>query len=352
MFILRRRSSMCNAKYQPCHQRAEVRLGFTIVELLVSVAIIGLLIAVTLPAVQQIRESGRAVECKNRQRQLILGVLNYAEVHSILPVMDGQYPACPLNCFKPEFKVGILGEKKSWATAIFPYLELQDMTDLVCSDVTSIPGLQCPSDPDVASFFFSMSYAANSGAPNSGYAFRSPFQHGTGLLQPMHLRDATDGMSQTVALSEIVTMVAGDTEEQANRRKHRNGWYVQLAPLPDPPTDEERQMQTEASLKSCAEGQYRSFLVNHQTAAATWIWSENTCYSHLYPVNSRVCAGLSSGRDSGFMTWIYRGASSMHPGGVHAAFLDGHCRFIADSIDTMVWRALGSQDGNEVVSDF
>ena len=68
------------------HSNRAARSGFTLVELLVVVAIIGVLVALLLPAVQAARESSRRGQCINNMKQIALGIHNYETNFKVLPL--------------------------------------------------------------------------------------------------------------------------------------------------------------------------------------------------------------------------------------------------------------------------
>lgn len=95
--------------------------AFTLVELLVVIAIIGILVGVTLPAVQQVREAARKTDCLNNLRQL--GLATHAFHDS-----QGAFPPSRLS--------GLPGANQldegpeSWFVRVLPYVEQTSLFEL------------------------------------------------------------------------------------------------------------------------------------------------------------------------------------------------------------------------------
>ncbi len=92
--------------------------GFTLVELLVVIAVIGVLLSLLLPAVQSARAAARRTTCQNNLRQIGLSILQFADTHR------GEFPL-----------TAHAGEQKSWVYTLAPYLEDVDAIRI------------CPDDP-------------------------------------------------------------------------------------------------------------------------------------------------------------------------------------------------------------
>ncbi len=99
--------------------RPKSRVGFTLVELLVVITIIGILIALLLPAVQAAREAARRSQCTNNMRQLALGVMNYSSAL-------GSFP-CGYMSNIPQNLTGLERSHWGWGALTLPYIELASL---------------------------------------------------------------------------------------------------------------------------------------------------------------------------------------------------------------------------------
>jgi prepilin-type N-terminal cleavage/methylation domain-containing protein/prepilin-type processing-associated H-X9-DG protein len=95
-------------------------LGFTLVEMLVVIAIIGVLIGLLLPAVQAARESARRSSCQSNLRQMALAVLQHESIHNSLPLGTTGFPNGEIS--------GKRGSNSlSWQYFILPFIEQLDL---------------------------------------------------------------------------------------------------------------------------------------------------------------------------------------------------------------------------------
>ncbi len=269
------------------------RTGFTITELLVSMAVIGILTAIILPAVQSVRASARLVECRSRLQQIGLGLHIVEQVEKSFP-----------NSHDDIYHRG-MGFPGDGGPSVYQFGST----------------LSCPADTNVSSWT-GVSYLMNSGtrfSPNENGFFRQDRQR----RRP---RDITDGLSQTAGFSE--KLVIGEHERLARIDDDRyplwlGRWYAAA--------DED------VFLADCRSG---------SGSATPLLNASNLEYTHRFTPNTRGCwNGTVSGSHFAYMP-----ASSRHTGGVNVLFLDGHVSFVSNSVDSNVWMALGTIHGNEAVS--
>jgi len=310
--------------------------GFTLVELLVVIAIIGILIALLLPAVQAARESGRRISCENNIKQIALAMHNYHDVYDQLPMgtvlsgpKSGGYESNPIYN-------GMAGPGHTAFIMILPFLEEKEVHDLYDynSRANDPPNRQavssfiqpyiCPSDDAPGRFWLMFSrsnYGLNFG---SAHTTRSrgdvttdgPFQEGIGR----DMADMIDGTSYTAMVSELLS-------GREDYRGHRLQGDI-------------RGLWAQFDMGSCL-------------------------YSHKYTPNSSVGDVLYDGDrycrhqpqlnlpcTPGGAVWHQQFASarSNHPGGVTVVFVDGHVRFIQETISAIIWKYLGARNDGQVIS--
>jgi prepilin-type N-terminal cleavage/methylation domain-containing protein len=140
------------------------RRGFTLVELLVVIAVIGVLVGLLLPAVQAARESARRAQCLNQIKQISLALLQYDEQNKVLPpgtIMSpgAYYTASPLSADPWAQATSTAGtpagaglHATSWMLRILPFIEMGTLYDK-WSFSTNVEGNQTTAAYDVKAFY-------------------------------------------------------------------------------------------------------------------------------------------------------------------------------------------------------
>lgn len=287
----------------------------TIVELLVVLAIIGILVAILLVGVQQAREAVRRNQCSGHLRQIALAVHQYESLHRMMP------PA--------------LAETGSIHVALLPHLEQSQLYDrlhqasqhgliAIEKNAPLIRVFLCASDgaDDEFGSVSGTNYAANMGVwfPQNGFdgSFRPLKLFGGERLRIAEFRDGT---TNTACFSEILR----STGQVAERRVMWRG--SQSMPLG-------------RFVYDCA-------LAARNGAAVTSIrcrgfpWTNGnvgyTLYNHAATPNQESCS---------FGDLLLESAStagSNHPSGMNAAFVDGHVAFVSQTVEHSVWHGFGSR---------
>lgn len=304
-----------------------MRRGLTLIEVLVTVSIIAVLIAILLPAVQYAREAARRIQCVSQIKNIGLAIHQHAEDRGMFPAGMARRP---------------LGA--SYLLQILPYVEQRplydslNMADLALSPsnfsvLQQIPSIfLCPSDSYRVDSLagHAVNYAANGGVgANMNGKGDGVFIDNKGVSA----RQIMDGLSQTAGVSE---WIAGSGDHEKGSRL--GSIYSLSRFFADTPSDRE------AFVRTCELLDPSVAKLSGVTAkGAMWIDGGlgNSLYNHELTPNHPSCTASQR------MSAITSG--SPHGGGCHTMAMDGSVRFIKGTINQGVWRALGTRAGGETV---
>jgi len=353
------------------------RTGFTLVELLATIAIIGLLIGLLLPAVQSAREAARRSGCANNIKQLGLAVLSYESANGFLPPQGAPWQFCSLM---NQGTTMTYGAQVSFLLWLLPFVEQHSIADQAVAQMMAngglwsgafsqqLPVFLCPSERNRGPGPLGggcTNYRGNRG--DIGLArLRGPFSEGsvqvsgTWVAAPVRVAHIIDGLSTTVLLGEslIGTRVASATIPAG---------IGKLGTL-----DSSTAPATCWAIVS-ANGYSTTITDTRFQPGSMWGRAWNDTYTSFYTnaaPNTPRCV-----QDYDWSAYI-NPASSYHPGGAYAAMCDGSARFISNDINAGdptqpqvnnngttaaahtytkasirgVWGAMGTIRGREVVS--
>jgi prepilin-type N-terminal cleavage/methylation domain-containing protein/prepilin-type processing-associated H-X9-DG protein len=334
------------------------RRGFTLIEALVAITIIGILIALLLPAVQSARESARRATCSNNLRQVGQAFQSYHDAVGCFPpgrlrTGDPRQLLPGIPCSGPS--------DHSFLVSILPYVEQTSLynsfnfslwvlnPENTTGHAVMVSVFVCPSDPDASRLrlravddFDWSPLPDNSAVACTSYggfasliyagALPDPLRNCTvdplaalrsngffGDVTPITIASITDGLGYTLAVADksLSTLLSINEPEYPNWRDHTGWWF-------------------------------------HGEVSQTLI-------SGGFPPNvyKRKLAGTSH-----LAAWTWS-ASSLHPGGVNVLTADGSVRFIKETIDASpldpnhiapivnsvpgVWQKLITRNGGEVI---
>ncbi|MCG8584393.1 MAG: DUF1559 domain-containing protein, partial [Pirellulales bacterium] len=192
------------------HSRSHVRPGsdlrnaHSLIEMLVVLIIVGLLIAIIVPAVQRSREAARQAQCISHQAELAKAVHMFVAADA-----RGNFPG-----FRYQASDG--GETVGWASQVFKYL---GRSDLDPTQATFIDVLVCPSDQGPRSNP-RMNYVANGGQAGIDSAADGIFfDHAKPLIERVYISksDFVDGLSNTILIAENLDATYWNVTDEVNQ---------------------------------------------------------------------------------------------------------------------------------------
>lgn len=325
------------------------RDGFTLVELLVVISIVGVLVGMLLPAVQQVREAARRTQCANQMRQQGLAVLGFESAHQDFPTsFDVEVNQIVRGAWSIHAKILPLMEQGS----AFKRIDfLSNWHGQVDSGVPShrVPAYSCPSDMNAGNrirdgkpYVHSTSYGFNMGTwfiydPLNGDVGNGAFTVG----KPTKAASFSDGLSNTLAAAEVKSFTS--------YVRNADGFALETPASIDHFQNVTGQLKLGTTkTENTGHTVWTDGRVHHAGVTVTYVPNSVVPYvvdGNQYDIDFN---SQQEGRDLNRKTFAAVTSRSWHAGGVNTLRMDGSVHFVDENVSLTTWRALGSRDGREV----
>jgi prepilin-type N-terminal cleavage/methylation domain-containing protein/prepilin-type processing-associated H-X9-DG protein len=319
---------------------ASVRFGFSLIELLVVLAIIGTLVGALLPAVQSARESTRRMQCSGQLRQLGLAILGHESAKRRLPagyVCDVARADRDLATFDAPPGTG-------WGLQIAPFIEEAATVAAFCHADDAELGVMHPRNRELVARRMTIFLCPSSSGERDAFPVRTP----GGALHSSGLRLGRSDYVANAGHREPWTESLSRWDGVANGPLYRNS-FLRASQITDGMSKTVFLGEHSAVLSEKAWAGIVPGAASHPTPLFTSrVGSEPDLAAtlvlvHSGPADSELDVIHPPNDPVAHVCQMY----AEHAGGANVSFGDGSVRFVAETINHDLWAAICSRDGGE-----